>query len=106
VTGRYGLGQNGASSVRNSPIDPFRYTSPGVLDRFPENGEYLSIDGGTTAINTFNGTRGGDLSDRAGATPDSFNASVTPGIEVDGSSGDLNEINAIGYDGPVPNLQL
>lgn len=102
VMGRYGLGQNGASSGRYSPIDLFRYTSPGVLDVVPENGDYFSIDGGTTAINTFNGTRGGDLSDWAGATPDSFNAFVTPGIKVDVSSGDLNEMDAIGYDAPVP----
>lgn len=48
--GRYGLGQNGASSGRYSPLDLFRYTLPGVPDLVPENGDYFSIDGGRTAI--------------------------------------------------------
>lgn len=98
VMGRYGLGQNGASSGRYSPIDLFRYTSPGVLDIAPENGDYFSINGGTTPINIFNGTGGGDLSDWSGATRDSYNAFLTPGVELDVSSGDISEMDVIGYD--------
>lgn len=102
VMGRYGLGQNGASSGRYSPIDLFRYTSSGVLDVVPENGDYFSINGGAIAINTFNGTGGGDLSDWSGATPDSYNAFLTRGARLDVSSGDITEMDVIGYDAAVP----
>ena len=100
--GRYGLGQNGASSAHYSPIDLFRYTSPGLLEFARGNGDYFSVNGGTTAINTFNGTGGGDLSDWAGATLDSYNAFLTRGAELDVSSGDITEMDAIGYDATVP----
>lgn len=108
VMGRYGLGQNGASSGRYSPIDLFRYSSPGVLDLTPTNGAYFSIDGGHTLINTFNGTGGGDLSDWAGSTLDSFNHSLTQGRELAVSEGDLIEMDAIGYDRVIarPSLQI
>jgi hypothetical protein len=102
VMGRYGLGQNGAASGRYSPLDLFRYTSPGVLDLTPENGAYFSIDGGQTAINTFNGTGGGDLSDWSGATLDSFNHSLTIGKELDISPGDITEMDVIGYNLATP----
>jgi hypothetical protein len=102
IMGRYGLGQNGASSGRFSPIDLFRYTSAGVLDTTPENGAYFSIDGGSTVINTFNGTGGGDLSDWSGATLDSFNHALTLGKELDVSAGDITEMDVIGFDPAVP----
>ena len=81
VMGRFGLGQNGAASGRYAPIDLFRYSSPGMLDLVPANGAYFSINGGTTAINTFNGTGGGDLSDWAGLTIDSYNVGPHRGSE-------------------------
>jgi autotransporter-associated beta strand protein len=98
VMGRYGLGQNGASMGRYSPIDLFRYSSPGVLDLVPANGAYFSINGGTTVVNTFNGTGGGDLSDWAGATFDSYNASLTAGVKLPVSTGDITVMDTIGYD--------
>jgi hypothetical protein len=73
-----------------------------VLDVAPENGDYISINGGTTPINIFNGTGGGDLSDWSGATLDSYNAFLTRGAELDVSSGDIAEMDAIGYDAAVP----
>ena len=108
VMGRYGLGQNGASSGRYCPIDLFRYSSPGVLDLAPANGAYFSIDGGTNLINTFNGTSGGDLSDWLGQTLDSFNHSLTQGQRLDVSEGDLVVMDAIGYDRvfPAPTLRI
>ena len=102
VMGRYGLAQNGASSGRYSPIDLFRYTSPGVLEFAPANGGYFSINDGATPINTFNGTGGGDLSDWAGASLDSFNAFLTRGAELDVSAGDITEMDVIGYDATIP----
>ncbi len=102
VMGRFGLGQNGAASGRYSPIDLFRYSSPGVLDLVPANGAYFSIDGGTTVINTFNGTAGGDLSDWAGATVDSYNESPTIGAQMGVSAGDIIVMDVIGYNVAVP----
>jgi hypothetical protein len=102
VMGRFGLSQNGAPSGRYGPIDMFRYSSPGVLDLAPTNGAYFSINGGTTTINTFNGTGGGDLSDWAGATPDSYNFSITTGFQMPVTSGDLTVMDVIGYDVLVP----
>ncbi len=102
VMGRFGLGQNGAPSGRYSPLDFFRYSSPGTLDLMPENGAYFAINGGTTVINTFNGTGGGDLSDWAGPTPDSYNAFVNAGVELSISAGDITEMDVIGYDLLLP----
>ncbi|HEV2328088.1 MAG TPA: NF038122 family metalloprotease [Verrucomicrobiae bacterium] len=103
VMGRYGLGQNGASSGRYSPIDLFRYLSAGNLDTTPANGDYFSIDGGKTVINTYNGIGGGDLSDWAGATPDSYNHSLSPDEEEPATAGDVTLMNVLGYNlTPVP----
>ena len=102
VMGRFGLGQNGAASGRYGPIDLFRYSSPGVLDLVPANGAYFSINGGATAINTFNGTGSGDLSDWAGATIDSYDVGPTVGSINAVSAGDLIVMDVIGYDRLVP----
>jgi len=102
VMGRYGLGQNGASSGRYSPIDLFRYTSAGVLDTVRENGDYFSINNGVSNINTYNGTGGGDLSDWSGRTLDSYNAFFNSGVEMPVSAGDLTLMDVIGYDRAVP----
>ncbi len=95
--GRYGLGQNGASSGRYGPIDLFRYLSPGVLDLAPANGAYFSIDGGNSLLDTFNGIGGGDLSDWSGQTLDSFNHSLAQGQRLDVSAADLIVMDVIGY---------
>lgn len=102
VMGRYGLGQNGRKTDRYSPIDFFRYTSPGTLDLAPAFGAYFSIDGGTAAINTFNGPNGGDLSDWSGATVDAYNTGPNLGSESPVSAGDVAEMDVIGYDVAQP----
>ena len=102
VMGRYGLGQNGASSGRFSPIDLFRYSSAGVLDTTPANGDYFSIDSGITNINTYNGTGGGDLSDWAGLTLDPYNAFLTPAQQLSESPGDMTLMDVIGWDLATP----
>ncbi len=104
VMGRFGLGQAGThlGQYQYGAIDFFRYTSPGVPDLLPENGAYFSIDGGTTVINTFNGPGGGDLSDWAGMTFDSYNASLASGVELATSAGDITVMDTIGYDVVFP----
>jgi Dockerin type I domain len=102
VMGRFGLGQAGTGTGQYGAIDLFRYTSPGVLDLVPANGAYFSIDGGATVINTFNGTGGGDLSDWAGATSDSYNAFFTSGVKLATSAGDVTMMDVIGYDRLLP----
>ena len=102
VMGRYGLGQNSGQLGHYSPIDDFRYASPGTLDLAPMNGAYFSIDGGITVINTFNGPGGGDLSDWLGTTIDSYNAGPTIGVEMAVSAGDITVMDVIGYDAASP----
>jgi hypothetical protein len=104
VMGRYGMGQNSGQLGRYSPIDDFRYASPGTLDLLPMNGAYFSINGGTTAINTFNGPGGGDLGDWSGATVDSYNAGPTIGVKNVVSAGDVTLMDVIGYDAAAPQL--
>jgi hypothetical protein len=97
VMGRFGL-----IAGNYSPLDFFRYSAPGTLDLTPANGAYFSINGGMTNINTFNGTSGGDLSDWAGATYDSYNASLTAGVELAVTPGDITVMDVIGYDLLIP----
>jgi hypothetical protein len=89
VMGRYGFGQNGAGG-RDSPIDLFRFFSPGVRDLSPAfsgGANYFSIDGGVTSINTFNTACCGDLSDWAGDTVDAYNAFLPRGVILPTSAG-------------------
>jgi hypothetical protein len=99
VMGRYGFGQNG-SGARDSPIDLFRYSSPGVRDLSPVYGaaNYFSVDQGATPINTFNIVCCGDLSDWAGVTPDAYNAFLTLGRAGLTSPGDITQMDVLGYD--------
>ncbi len=101
IMGRYGFGQNGGGS-RDSPIDLYRFLSGGVHDFTPARGaanaNYFSIDGGLTAINSYNVASTGDLSDWAGATADSFNAFSNSGVRNNVSAGDLTQMDVLGYD--------
>jgi hypothetical protein len=100
VMGRYGFGQNGGSGA-DSPIDLFRYSSPGTRDLAPAFGgstNYFSINGGTTVINTFNTSCCGDLSDWSGQTADAYNAFLSLGQVLPVSTGDTREMDVLGYD--------
>jgi hypothetical protein len=99
VMGRYGFGQNGSGGA-DSPIDLFRYSSPGYRDLAPtfSGSNYFSIDGGATVINTFNTTCCGDLSDWSGQTTDAYNAFLTSGLLLPTSAGDLRVMDVLGYD--------
>ena len=99
------MGQNAGTLGRYSPIDLFRYASPGVLDLVPANSAYFSIDGGTTVLHTFNGPNGGDLSDwLKGPIADSYDVGPTLGSEMVVSSEDVTLMDVIGYDVAVPPL--
>jgi hypothetical protein len=104
IMGRYGMGQNSGQLGHYSPIDDFRYASPGTLDLAPMNGATFSIDGGITVINTFNGPGGGDLSDWLGTTIDSYNTGPTIGVKNAVSAGDITVMDVIGYDAAGPQL--
>lgn len=80
------------------PLDLFRYSGRGVRALSPGNGQYFSIDGGVTNLDTFNGTGGGDLGDWAGFTIDAFNAAARPGMLLPISSADITALDVIGYD--------
>src|SRR5262249_2888139 len=99
VMGRYGFGQNGSGGA-DSPIDLFRYFSPGNRDLAPTfiGSNYFSIDGGATVINTFNTTCCGDLSDWSGQTVDAYNAFLSLGRVLPTSPDDLRVMDVLGYD--------
>jgi hypothetical protein len=103
VMGRYGWGQNGSGS-RQSPIDLFRFSAPGVRNLQPTFGgplDFFSINGGVTNINTFNTTCvGADLADWIGPPSDSFNtcSGLATGTLEPFSAGDVRLMDVLGYD--------
>jgi len=87
-----------------SLLDLFRYTAPNQLDLAGTNA-YLSIDGGKSKINTFNGNQTiGDLGDWAASPADAYNYSASKNQLLNISPGDNTELTALGYTltAPVP----
>ena len=78
-------------------LDMYHYTSPGVHTYTGSTTNYFSVDGGTTNIHNFNTNSNGDLGDWASGSNDAFNAFSNSGIVNAISSGDITELNAIGY---------
>ena len=95
---------NGTNPAFHSPLDLFRYTSPGVLNFSTTTPGYFSIDGGITNLGTFNSrSAGGDRTDWAGATGDVQNAFGFLGQAESVTALDLTVLNAIGWTlAPVP----
>jgi len=94
----------GGNACSESLLDLFRYTAPGQLDLAGTNA-YLSIDGGKSQINTFNGNQViGDLGDWSASPEDAYNYSAGTNQLLNISAGDNTELTALGYTlaAPVP----
>jgi autotransporter passenger strand-loop-strand repeat protein len=101
VMGRLGsLGQGFGANVY-SPLDLFRYASPGVRDLVYGPG-YFSIDGQTLLTAYNNPSNGGDPTDWIPAlVGDSFGDGYTGVASLVGAT-DVEEMNVLGYDVAVP----
>ena len=77
-------------------MDLYKYASPGTLQTNGANLTYISIDGGTTAVDTLSSTS--DLSDWASnAVNDAFDAYAMPGVLNTISSADMTLMSALGF---------
>lgn len=80
----------------NSPLDLFRYSSPGVRDLVPGAGSF-SING-TTLLQTYNNPlTGGDAADWASSVVGDSFGSGRAGVASLVSAVDLQEMNVLGY---------
>ena len=97
VMGRNTFGLDGSGFY--VPYDLFRFTSSGVRSFDPNaTGVYFSVDNGVTPLKFFNPNNGGDIQDWATSSPhDSFDASITSGVEGTLSAADLTAVDIIGY---------
>jgi Ca2+-binding RTX toxin-like protein len=79
------------------PLDLFHFSSAGVHTYSGSTPGYFSTDNGTTSLNTFNTSSGGDRGDWAGATIDAFNAYGSSGVMSLISPADLASLDVIGW---------
>jgi hypothetical protein len=82
-----------------SPLDLFRYTSPGAIAT-DGTAAYFSIDGGKTNLDAFNNdmANDGDAGDWSAAVPDdSYDAFSNPGVANTVSATDLTVMDVLGY---------
>jgi hypothetical protein len=97
-----GSGIDGTTSY--SLMDLFRYSAPGVRDLTatpptPYTSAYFSTNGGTTNLDNFNTTAGGDLGDWANSVGnDSFHAFSKSGVINPVTPADLTLMNVLGWD--------
>src|SRR5437660_26134 len=99
IMGRIGLmGQNLTGSPNYMFMDLFHFTGAGVRGLNKNGGRSFSIDNGTNLLKAFNNasTNGGDISDWASGTNDSFNAFSSSGVRNDLTAVDLRLMDAIG----------
>ncbi|NNM57260.1 NF038122 family metalloprotease, partial [Acidocella sp.] len=77
-------------------MDLYKYAAPGTLQTNGANLTYISVDGGTTALDTLSTTS--DLSDWASsAGNDAFTAYANPGALNTISSADMTLMSALGF---------
>ena len=85
-----------------TPFDLFRYSAPGTLGYNYRSAAYFSIDGGRTALNSFNySSRGGDRGDWAttGTSSDASDAFISRGQRKNISAVDLTALDVLGWGG-------
>jgi len=107
VMGRYGTADLGGNY---GPLDLFGYafgtggTGTGTLDLAANQANnYFCIDGGKTALKLYNDhANGEDDKDWGSGSNDAFNAFNSSGVENGISAVDIEEMDVIGYDVPVP----
>lgn len=110
VMGRIGIEGETLSPYKDvyTPLDLFRYETPGVRDLTPTAGYFSTTDGsgGATNLNSYNNpNNGGDAADWSSASIGSANAVVndaydafgTPGVITHMSPADLLEEASLGY---------
>jgi hypothetical protein len=106
VMGRIGIegGTLGAYHNVYTPLDIFRYSSPGVSATAAGAADYFSLDNGAANLNTYNNpANGGDAADwatLAANTRDAYDAFANPGVKMQVTANDLLEVAALGYQAP------
>jgi hypothetical protein len=79
-------------------LDLFRFSSAGTRSLTGGQAAYLSFDGGTTALKSFNTTAGGDWGDwQSSSTSDAYDAFASSGHLDPVSAIDGRELNVLGY---------
>jgi Ca2+-binding RTX toxin-like protein len=91
-----------------SLFDLFHYSAPGVRVLTGAQPGYFSVDGGATALASFNTTNGGDFGDwAASAGHDAFLAFSSSGVVNAISSADMTAIDVLGWNViPRPDLSV
>jgi hypothetical protein len=107
VMGRYGDANLGGGTY--GPLDLFGYAfsggpGTGVLNlAMNQSNNYFCIDGGQTPLKLYNNhSNGEDDKDWGSGSNDAFNAFSNSGVVNDMSAIDVEEMNVIGYQVPLP----
>jgi hypothetical protein len=105
VMGRYAFLGGTVAGIASSysVADLFRYSAPGARQLSAGQTAYLSPDGGTTNLDNFNTSSGGDAGDWASsAGNDAYLAFTGSGTENFVSQSDLRTMDTIGWNGTTP----
>jgi hypothetical protein len=80
-----------------TPLGLFDYSAPGASNVAASQAGYFSINGGTTNLNNFNSSAGGDLGDWAGSAGNDAFLAFGSGAVMPVKSTDLTLMNVIGW---------